>query len=196
MPTVVWWLVAAVVGYALGSINPATIIATVRGVDLTREGSGNVGATNAGRVLGPRWGVVVGVIDVLKGFAPAMFFGLFGGQTAGEIAGLAAVLGHITSPYLRGRGGKGVATALGAILAVTPWLAIPVLSAFAIGVLVFHRVGLGAVLGALVLGISGLVGWGMGWLDEADMWFAVLLAGLVLVRHRRNLADAWQRLRG
>ena len=196
MPEPLWWVIAAVAGYALGSINPATIIASIRGVDLTREGSGNVGATNVGRVLGPRWGVVVGIIDVLKGFAPAMIFGLYVSQTAGEIAGLAAVLGHITSPYLKGRGGKGVATALGAILAVTPWLAIPVLIAFGIGVVIFHRVGLGAVLGAITLGVSGLVGWGLGWLDEADMWFAVLLSALVLVRHKRNLADAWSRLRG
>ena len=195
MPAPVWWLIAAVVGYALGAINPAAIIARVFHVDLRSSGSGNPGATNVGRVLGPRWGVLVGALDILKGFVPAVVFGAVGGQTAGEVAGLAAVFGHITSPYLRGRGGKGVATTLGAILGVQPLLAIPVLIAFGIGVAIWHRVGLGAVLAAVVLGISGFVGWRTGWTDEADMWFALVLSVMVLVRHQRNIREAWHRLR-
>ena len=195
LPAPVWWLIAAVVGYALGAVNPAAIIARVFHVDLRSAGSGNPGATNVGRVLGPRWGVLVGALDILKGFVPAYVFGVLGGQTSGEVAGLAAVLGHITSPYLKGRGGKGVATTLGAILGVQPLLAIPVLLAFGIGVLIWHRVGLGAVLAAVVLAISGFVGWRTGWTDEADMWFAIALAVIVLVRHQRNLRDAWSRVR-
>jgi glycerol-3-phosphate acyltransferase PlsY len=186
-----WWVVAALVGYLVGAINPATIIARIFRVDLRSSGSGNPGATNVGRVLGPRWGIVVGVLDVLKGFVPAFAFGALVGQTAGEVAGLAAVLGHITSPYLKGRGGKGVATTLGAILGVQPVLAIPVLMAFGVGVAVFHRVGLGAVLGAIVLFVSGVIGYWTGWTDVTDMWFAVALSVIVLVRHERNLRDAW-----
>ena len=195
LPDPIWWLLAAGVGYALGAVNPAAIIAKVVHVDLRSEGSGNPGATNVGRVLGPRWGVLVGALDILKGFIPVVVFGILGGQTAGEVAGLAAVLGHTTSPYLKGRGGKGVATTLGAILGVQPLLAIPVLIAFGIGVAIWHRVGLGAVLGAIVLAISGLVGWWTGWTDAADAWFAVILAAIVLVRHQRNITDAWHNLR-
>jgi len=190
LPDPVWWLIAAVVGYALGAINPAAIFARVFGVDLRGSGSGNPGATNVGRVLGPRWGVLVGFLDILKGFVPAWAFGYAVGQTAGEVAGIAAVLGHITSPFLRGRGGKGVATTLGAILGVQPLLAIPVLAAFGIGVAVWHRVGLGAVLAAIVLIFSGFVGWRAGWTDESDMWFAVILGVMVLVRHQRNVREA------
>jgi glycerol-3-phosphate acyltransferase PlsY len=186
-----WWVVAALVGYLVGAINPATIIARIFRVDLRSSGSGNPGATNVGRVLGPRWGIVVGVLDVLKGFVPAFAFGALVGQTAGEVAGLAAVLGHITSPYLKGRGGKGVATTLGAILGVQPVLAIPVLMAFGVGVAVFHRVGLGAVLGAIVLFVCGVIGYWTGWTNVTDMWFAVALSVIVLVRHERNLRDAW-----
>lgn len=195
LPEPLWWVLATVVGYALGAVNPAAIIAKVVHVDLRGSGSGNPGATNVGRVLGPRWGVLVGALDILKGFIPAVVFGILGGQTAGEVAGLAAVVGHITSPYLKGRGGKGVATTLGAILGVQPLLAIPVLIAFGIGVLIWHRVGLGAVLGAIVLAISGVVGWWTRWTDQADMWFAVILAAIVLVRHQRNVREAWQQLR-
>ncbi len=195
LPAPVWWLIAAVVGYALGAVNPAAIVARVFGVDLRATGSGNPGATNVGRALGARWGVVVGFLDVLKGFLPAWVFGYLVGQTAGEVAGLAAVVGHITSPYLRGRGGKGVATTLGAILGVQPLLAIPVLVAFGLGVAVWHRVGLGAVLGAFALIVSGIVGWAVGWTDESDMWFAVVLGLLVLVRHQRNIREAWGAVR-
>lgn len=195
LPAWAWWLIAAVVGYGLGAINPAAIVARAFRIDLRGVGSGNPGATNVGRALGPRWAVLVGVLDALKGFLPACVFGLLVGQTTGEIAGVAAVVGHITSPYLRGRGGKGVATALGAILGVQPLLAIPVLAAFGIGVAVWHRVGLGAVLGAVALVVGGVVGWWTGWTDEADMWFAVVLGALVLVRHQRNLRQAWQSLR-
>lgn len=195
LSTAAGWILAAVAGYALGAVNPAALIARVFGIDIRATGSGNPGATNVGRALGARWAVLVGFLDILKGFVPAVAFGLWLGQTAGEVAGIAAVLGHITSPYLRGRGGKGVATTLGAILGVQPWLALPVLAAFGLGVALWHRVGLGAVLGAIALVASGLVGWMTGWIDEADMWFAVVLGMLVLVRHQRNLREAWAAFR-
>jgi glycerol-3-phosphate acyltransferase PlsY len=195
VPTAAWWLIAAVVGYALGAVNPAAIVARVFGVDLRSTGSGNPGATNVGRALGPKWAILVGLLDVLKGFIPAVVFGALVGQAAGEVAGVAAVVGHITSPLLKGRGGKGVATSLGAILGVEPLLAVPVLIAFGIGVAIWHRVGLGAVLAALTLILSGLVGWGAGWLDAEVMWFSVVLGVLVLYRHQRNLRDAWAAFR-
>lgn len=184
--------VAALVGYGLGAINPAAILARVFHVDLRATGSGNPGATNVGRALGARWGVLVGFLDILKGFLPAAGFTLLVGQTAGEVAGIAAVLGHITSPFLKGRGGKGVATTLGAILGVAPLMAVPVLLAFGIGVAIWHRVGLGAVLGAITLIAGGLLAWGLGWIDVTDMWFSVVLGALVLVRHQRNLREAWR----
>lgn len=186
-----WWLLAAAVGYGLGAINPAAIVARIFGVDLRSTGSGNPGATNVGRALGPRWAVLVGFLDILKGFIPAFAFSMLVSETTGEIAGIAAVVGHITSPMLKGRGGKGVATTLGAILGVQPLLAIPVLMAFGIGVAVWHRMGLGAVLGAVALIASGLAAWGLGWMDQTDMWFSVVLGVLVLVRHQRNVREAW-----
>jgi glycerol-3-phosphate acyltransferase PlsY len=183
-------LVAGAVGYLLGSISPAVCVARVFGVDLYASGSGNPGATNVGRTLGARWGVIVGVIDIAKGFVPAAVFGIYVGEIAGEVAGLAAVLGHITSPFLKGRGGKGVATTLGAILGVQPWLAIPVLITFGIGLAIWHRVGLGAALAAIVLALSGVVGWAAGLLDPSDAVFAVVMAGLVLGRHIGNVRRA------
>jgi hypothetical protein len=106
-----WFLagVAAMVAVAFfwGGINPATLIGRLLGRDVTRAGSGNPGATNAGRVLGRKWGILVGVLDVLKGFLPAFLAAQFYGLLVGYLLGIAAVLGHVFSPYLRGRGGKG-----------------------------------------------------------------------------------------
>jgi len=195
LPEAVWWAAAAVLGYLIGAINPAAIVSRAFGIDLQRVGSGNPGATNVGRALGPRWAVLVGFLDIMKGFVPAFVFGALVGQKAGEIAGLATVVGHITSPYLKGRGGKGVATTLGAILGVQPLLAIPVLIGFAIGVAFSRRVGIGAVVGAIVLVLSGILGWVIGWTDEADMWFAIVLGLLVLSRHVGNIRRAIDGLR-
>ncbi|MEZ5115789.1 MAG: glycerol-3-phosphate acyltransferase [Candidatus Nanopelagicales bacterium] len=181
-------VVGALGGYALGAVNPASLVARARGVDLRAAGSGNPGATNAGRVLGPGFGVLVGVLDVLKGFVPAFVLSRYGGAGAGEIAGLAAVVGHITSPYLRGRGGKGVATALGAILGVQPLWAIPVLAVFGVVVLLTHRVGLGAVAGSLTLVPVALLTGGSGW----DVGFAAALTVLIVARHRDNLRAAFR----
>src|SRR5439155_21945579 len=109
------------VGYLVGGLSPATLLARRRGVDLTKSGSGNPGATNASRLLGRRAGVLVGLLDLVKGALPAAAFGLADAR-AGLVAGFAAVLGHGSSPYLRGRGGKGVATSAGAVLGSQPVL--------------------------------------------------------------------------
>lgn len=194
LPMGVVLVAAAVVGYVIGAINPAALIARAFDIDLHRVGSGNPGATNVGRALGPRWAILVGFLDIAKGFIPAVTFGLLVGQTAGEVAGVAAVAGHVTSPFLRGRGGKGVATTLGAILGVQPLLAIPVLVGFGIGVAVSRRVGIGAVSGAVVLVIGGVAGWALGWTDASDMWFAVVLGLLVIGRHIGNIRRAWHSL--
>jgi glycerol-3-phosphate acyltransferase PlsY len=186
-----WWVVAAAVGYLLGSIIPAALIARVRRIDLRGSGSGNPGATNAARVMGIRIGVVVGVFDVLKGLVPALAFTIWGDPSLGEVAGFAAVIGHITSPWLGFRGGKGVATTIGVILGTHLLWAVPVLIVFGLMVWRTKRMGLSACLGALMLIPASLIFPH----DGGDVVFAVLLAGLVLVRHYRNLRDFWLEIR-
>lgn len=185
-------VLAAVVGYGIGSVNPAAIVARVRGTDLREVGSGNPGATNAGRAFGWKVGVLVALLDVLKGFVPVVAFEALGYPEAGLVAGLAAVLGHVTSPWLRGRGGKGVATSLGAILAVQPWWAVIALAVFGAVFAITRRVGLSSVAAAVALVPAAL------WLHAttAQVVFAVVLAVIVVVRHRRNLAAAFARSRG
>ncbi|MGD9957265.1 MAG: glycerol-3-phosphate 1-O-acyltransferase PlsY [Candidatus Nanopelagicales bacterium] len=177
---------AAVVGYAVGMLNPAATIARIRGTDLRSVGSGNPGATNAGRAFGWKVGVLVGVLDILKGYLPVIAFEALGLHVPALVAGLAAVVGHITSPLLRGRGGKGVATSFGAILAVQPVWAIPVLAVFALVWAITRRVGLASVAGCLALVPAAVLFHD----PTSDIVFAALLALLVLVRHRQNLRAA------
>lgn len=171
--------VAAVVGYAAGSVSPATLLARARGVDLRAIGSGNPGASNAGRALGRRTGVVVAVLDVLKGLVVAALFGLVS-HDAGLVAGLLAVLGHVSSPWLRGRGGKGVATAFGAVLGSQPLWA-PVAAVVWLLMLGATRwIALASVTACASVLVCALV-------TEQDRGWALALLLVVAVRHRGNV---------
>jgi acyl phosphate:glycerol-3-phosphate acyltransferase len=192
----VWKLVevpvAVVVAFVIGAVNPATILARVLGKDLRGVGSGNPGATNAGRVLGARWGVLVGVLDVLKGLVPVLLAQHFLGTITALVVGLAVVLGHIWSPFLKGQGGKGVATSLGAILAVEPWFALIMVVVFGLLVWRVRWVAGASVTACLVLLLLGLLTW-FRWIPlgtrDSGAW-CVVLALIVIYRHRRNI-ELW-----
>lgn len=183
---------AGVLGYALGMLNPAAFIARIRQVDLRRIGSGNPGATNIARAFGLRWAVVVAVLDIAKGFIPAAVFMSIDGMLAAEVAGVAAVLGHITSPLLRGRGGKGVATALGAVLGVAPVLAVIVIAVFALAFVIGRRVGIASAIAAGALSVAGIIGVLVGWYPSSVALFATVIAVLVVFRHTRNMRDVFR----
>lgn len=172
-------LLAAAVGYLIGAASPATLLARRAGVDLRAVGSGNPGATNTARALGRRAGLVVAVLDVLKGLLPAAGFGM-ADHRAGLFAGLAAVLGHVTSPFLRGRGGKGVATAAGAILGSHPLWAPVVLLTWVLVLVVARWTALASVSAALAVLVVALVA-------QEDVVWAAALAAVVVVRHQPNV---------
>lgn len=184
--------VLAVVSFLIGSVNPASLLARAFGKDLRSSGSGNPGATNAGRVLGVRWGVVVGLLDVLKAYVPAALVLWWLGLGFALVAGMSIVLGHMFSPFLRGHGGKGVAAALGAILAVAPWVALGAVVIFGVVVAVVRTVGRASVISCLVLVAVGVAA-GLGAPPASAVmepvtggWLAALGA-LVISRHHRNI---------
>jgi glycerol-3-phosphate acyltransferase PlsY len=181
-------VVAVLVGYLGGAVSPATLLARRRGVDLRGVGSGNPGATNVGRALGRRTGVLVALLDVLKGLLPAAAFGAMD-HRAGLLAGVAAVLGHVTSPFLRGRGGKGVATAAGAILGSHPLWAPIVLLTWVVVLAVARWTALASVCAALAVLVVALVA------REDELWAAALFA-VVLVRHQPNVRRRLEARRG
>jgi glycerol-3-phosphate acyltransferase PlsY len=181
---------AAVVGYLVGAISPATLLARRRGIDLAAAGSGNPGATNVGRVLGRRAGLVVALLDVAKGALPAVALGLADGR-AGLLAGFAAVIGHVTSPFLRGRGGKGVATSAGAVLGSHPVLMPVVLAVWLLVVLLSRWVALASMTAAASLpGAAYLLGF-----RGADLLWAGSLAAVVVVRHQANVRTKLRQIR-
>lgn len=152
-------LVGVLIAYLAGSIPSAYIAGKLRGVDLRKHGSGNLGATNVVRVLGARTGIVVFLADFLKGFLPVFFLPMYAetlrpGSWA-LVYGAAAILGHVKPIFLLGQGGgKGVATASGVFTALA---IIPMLIAQAVWILVFfftRYVSLASLIGAAVLPVA------------------------------------------
>ena len=152
-------IIGVLIAYLAGSIPSAYIAGRIRGVDLRKHGSGNLGATNVVRVLGARIGAVVFLADVLKGFLPVYLLPIVADtlqpQLWALIYGAAAILGHVKPIFLLGRGGgKGVATATGVFIALAP---IPMLISMATWIIVFaisRYVSLASLCGAFILPIA------------------------------------------
>ncbi|WP_322800773.1 glycerol-3-phosphate acyltransferase [Thermoflexus sp.] len=127
--------------YWLGSIPTAYLVARqVAGLDIRTVGDGNPGARNVWLHLGWRWGVIVAVLDMLKGYAAVRWAQALGfAEPYAFLAGMAAVLGHDTSPFLRFRGGQGMATTLGVLLALMPWETLLAIAVFLLAYRLTHR---------------------------------------------------------
>lgn len=182
-----------VAAYLLGAVNPAALMAWSRGVDLHAFGSGNPGATNVARALGRRWGVFVGVLDVAKGAVPAAVALSVVGRPEAYAVAAAAVLGHVTSPFLRGRGGKGVATSLGVLLGLA-WLWVGAVAVVFLVVVTLTRWVAGASVAAALALLPVCLLLPPVLNGEADRWsrlFGVFLVLVVLGRHRTNLLLRW-----
>ena len=184
--------------YLIGAIPFGYLIALwARGVDIRTVGSGNIGATNVGRVLGFRFFVPVFVLDLLKGFLPAYGFPrlaeLVTGQgtpTVGVLTALAAIMGHNFPVYLRFRGGKGVATSLGALLALDMPAALSAAGGFAGSLLVTGYVSVSSLFGGVVFAVVHFAR-ARAPFGRDQIAMTVLTVGLLIllfVRHRKNLA--------
>ncbi len=172
-------------GYLVGSIPTGLLVARARGVDLRRAGSGNIGATNVLRSIGPGAALIVVLMDPVKG-AFATWLPLALGMDAWVVAGtaLAAVLGNGFNLFLRLSGGKGVATSLGAFLVIAPG---PTACAIAVGLIAIaagRMVSLGSIVGMASAPLFLLVS---GRADPAALVVATILALLTVVKHRDNL---------
>lgn len=171
-------------GYLAGRI--------VRKIDIRQHGSGNIGATNVGRVLGTQWGLLVFILDFCKGLLPvallpAAFFDRAHWQVA---AGVATVLGHMFPCWLGFRGGKGVATALGVVAWLAPWSTLAAAAIFGLSFVIWKIISLASILGSLGFAVCQIA---LLWpaLFSPQHWsltaFSILVPALILARHRSNI---------
>jgi len=176
--------VACAAAYLLGSIPTGLLLGKLYGIDVRQEGSGNIGATNLYRTVGRRVGVLTLVGDCLKGFVPVLAAHYY--APAMDLAawvGLAAFCGHVFSVFLRFKGGKGVATALGVFLALSPLAVVIALAVFLVLVLKWRYVSLGSVAAAAVMPLAVYVLHG----SRAMLVVTALVAVIVIVRHHANI---------
>lgn len=194
--------------YLVGGIPFGYFAGLTRGIDIRTVGSGNTGATNVGRLMGGRWAFVVFLCDALKGFVPTLMVGFQLADHASEFAisgavvqiawlgaGLSCILGHSLPVYLRFRGGKGVATSLGVILGIYPYMSLAgvmALLVWGVVLLLTRVVSLASMVAAIALPVAVTVC--MFWHGYAEVAanlpmiaFAILVAALVLYRHRANI---------
>jgi glycerol-3-phosphate acyltransferase PlsY len=176
-------------GFALGSIPFGVLLASRLGVDLRARGSGNIGATNAARVLGLRAGLIVLILDSTKGALPVWL--ALGHAPCGWVVaatGLAAVLGHCFSPWLGFRGGKGVATAFGVFAVLAPPTALVGVGGFAAVFAATRVPALGSLAGAVTIaGMLVVRG------PAAYATLALITVALLVYTHRANLRGLLQR---
>ncbi|MFZ4059218.1 MAG: glycerol-3-phosphate 1-O-acyltransferase PlsY [Ferruginibacter sp.] len=187
-------LLLIILAYLLGSIPTALIVSkTFFGVDIRDYGSGNMGATNTFRVLGSKYGTLVMVFDILKGMAAVGLFNFLPHYISDEWdrtnlmvgLGLAAVIGHVFPIFAQFRGGKGVATLFGMILAVQPIIALSCVGVFLMVLFFTRYVSLSSILAGIALPICVLWIWN----DDVPVYriFAVLVAGLIILTHQKNI---------
>ncbi len=182
---VVLFIPMLVVAYLVGAVPFGLVIGkVVYGVDIRTRGSGNVGTTNAFRVLGKKAGVAVLVCDMLKGYVPALLASLLFGPWATIVIASAPVAGHMYSVFLRGSGGKGIATGSAVALALVPGIYAAVLAIWIAVLLVGRIVSLASLVAATVLAVLVIatgqpLPYGLA---------AALVAVLVFWAHRGNIA--------
>ena len=183
-----------ILAYLIGSIPTSLIVSKTQfNIDIRDYGSGNAGATNTFRVLGSKWGTLVMILDMLKGLIAVKLTLLLPFYMDNEFArtnfqiglGLAAVLGHIFPIWAEFRGGKGVATLFGLIIAISPWTALGCVGIFLIVLFLTRFVSLSSILASLAFPIFILVIFNVD--NDAYRIFAIAVALLVIMTHQKNI---------
>jgi glycerol-3-phosphate acyltransferase PlsY len=179
-----WLWLCLPAGFLLGAVPFGYLVARAKGVDIFAVGSGNIGATNVMRTLGKGPGMLVFLLDVLKGFVPSVAVRLMDGpQELAFAAGMCAVLGHSFSPFLKFKGGKGIATGLGMLLGSTPLVAASAFATFFLVMALTLVVSISSVTAGFSVSVFGLL---LG--DSIGLVVAYGALGIyILVRHKANM---------
>lgn len=177
--------------YLIGATPCGLLIARMRGVDIRKVGSGNIGATNVFRCVGKSWGILAFVLDFIKGFAPAFWLpGLFLESPApyvGIMTGALAVVGHNWPVWLKFKGGKGVATSAGMLAGIAPWTILTGLVTWILAMVLTRIVSVASMAAAVAVIITGWIAYN----EPGQLLLPVVLTVLgllVIVRHRHNIS--------
>ena len=184
--------VAVVIGsYLIGSIPSGLVIGRLKGIDVREYGSGNIGTTNVLRTLGARYGAIVLVADVLKGVIAVVLARYIIETPTGEMAaGFAAVAGHDWSLFLKFKGGRGVATSLGALLPMAmlaPLSGVIGLAVFAAIIALTRYVSLGSIVGSVSAVVAMAVFLGLDRVPWQYLVYIVVVVALIIYQHRDNI---------
>ncbi|MEY4629427.1 MAG: hypothetical protein RLZZ595_1753 [Bacteroidota bacterium] len=183
-----------ILAYLIGSIPSSVIVSRSQfNIDIRDYGSGNAGATNTFRVLGSKWGTFVMIMDMLKGLIAVKLALLLPYYIENEFErtnfqiglGLAAVLGHIFPIWAEFRGGKGVATLFGLIIAISPWTALSCIGVFLLVLYLTRFVSLSSILASMAFPVFILVVFNVD--NIAYRIFAIAVALLVIMTHQKNI---------
>lgn len=185
--------------FLLGSIPFGLLISKFKGIDIRKHGSGNIGATNVLRILGKKYGFLCLFLDALKGYVPVFMTtqilssGSFNDQLIPVFTALAAVLGHNYSPWIGFKGGKGIATSAGVLLALMPAAVVILLLIFIVALIISRYVAVASMTAAMALPILTHLGarfhgrWQDGTWNKPLFVFSLLIAVLALWKHRSNV---------
>ena len=179
-------LIFVLVAYLFGALPIGLLVGRmVKGIDVRDYGSGNIGASNVWRTLGPLWGVVVFLADFCKGYFPTLLAGRVHDVSPWlpVLVGLAAVLGHNFSPFLKFKGGKGVATSLGVVYGLSPVAAALGFALWGVCLLITRYISVSSMIAAVATSLL-LIGLNR---DLPHVLFAILVASFVIVKHRSNM---------
>ncbi len=175
------YAVLVILAYFIGNISPSTILAKRQGLDIKKEGSGNAGTTNALRVMGKKAGIITLVIDIMKGVLAVVLAEIIAGEAAGMYCAVAVIVGHVWPVIYKFKGGKGVATTFGALVAINPLLGLWTLAVVALVTFLSKRMSAGSIAGAIAFPVICLFNE-----PEFIVW-GTILAVIVLVKHRANI---------
>lgn len=198
---IVFFSIAVIGSYFLGAIPFGFLFAKRKGINIYEHGSGNIGATNVFRVMGKGWGILTSILDILKGFIPAMIiplmfskFGMKDYYVPMQLScAFAAIIGHCWPVYLKFKGGKGVATSAGAMIGLAPLPAVIALVVWLIVMFIFRFVSLASITAAIVLPVATWITFFMGFMEKGtkyDIYIPIVLTLLSLVivlRHKKNI---------
>jgi len=174
---------AILVGYLIGSIPTALIIAKRYHIDIRQHGSGNIGGTNAFRVLGKKAGLTVTIADIIKGMLPTWFALFYGEETLAIVVGISAIIGHSFSVFVNFKGGKSVATSAGVMLVLSPLALLIGIITFMIVLFTTKYVSLSSMLAAFIVVLSI-------WFIEDSVMIqivTVFFASFIIFRHHSNI---------